>query len=1267
MTTPNIPKAARSSLTRTLPTGQKRARARRRSTWRKAGLACSLTVVGGCLMAGSAHAQGDITRPLPNVMLLVDTSGSMEFRSADNALPLCTPGNPSGTNQKSRWIELVEVMTGSFAGYSCFQQDRSTLAFRDEFTAYGVAPYDFNYLNPFTRAVSNGCIIGPGVEPSQVNPYLWPDKAVNTFSFSAPSTVTRPADLASHPGCANFSQSNDGILDVFKDKVRVGLMTFDTHLDPGTGIDSEGESDFNDGKRGTWSYYLNDAPQTGRPAFCAQMQTQEVGARNASAPPWEGRMVAFGSYDAGGQEIRDRNEQIQKVLLSTRPYGATPVAGLLHDARNYFWYDESIDPIDGTSDFGPYRDPNVLASDCRRSIIILLSDGEPNLDLRPHCEDTANDGVCPYQKPEDIAFDLLNPSSPIDVDQKVETYVIGFALSKVTPAGESEIGCSDLTQAHCDENPDDRAIQACCTLNKIAAAGGPPDENGQARTAEFPQNSTELRKAFSRILNAITTGLTTRTSAVFTSASGHTGSGVHQFSSSFEPLVEEPWAGKLTRTRVLCEDGIPTPQAVDPTKGDDFAANVNSGIGPERKFITYLPASQADGTQRPGLSSDPDGLGELTGAQQPARTTNEFVSAISAELMGVGSEDCEASTPEGCRDAILKWTLGETNAEGETRCESPGVDCNMFGAIYHATPVFVPGAPDEELADESYEQFALQMATDERPSVLYAATIDGQLHAMKTAPHSPDPEQEVDSKSNNELWSFMPPAVIPALSSQYPNIPSTLLDGPPVVRDVPARLVSGNYRYERTQADAEGASGAWRTVLVAGFGQGQIGSGYYALDVTEPDLADGGPKFLWQITTDSAGQKVFGNGGQPLITNVFLKLSDTDPGTEVAVAVLPGGDGGTRTGDTTGAGPLMSPVTATFAPATQVSEYQNADAARTLTVVRLDTGEVLRSFRPSTSGTSIDTSRITVVDIPAPLAGKPAAFPGAAGVVADRVFLGDVEGRLWRLDVSKNDPADWTLDVFFDAYFDFDDNAAGRQPIEIAPIVSVDDIGRITIAAATGDQRIQAATPNMIHRVFSLTETLDANYAFHAKVNWVESFGCTGSCESGELAGERVTGPMSLFGGKLYFATSSPATSSGTECSIGQTRTWGVEYLLSADEVAGAETIDPMNGAAGGLPIPEGESAHPKSTPVVPGVVYGVSIEQQPTCAAEQSTYDTDPYLGNYGNHTSHTTITPGKFQLVVQMGGQSGGSENEVDITKLDLILPRNTVWVDSWAPIFE
>ncbi len=69
---------------------------RSRSTHRRrliSGLVVALTA------ASTSHAQSDIDRPLPNVLLVVDSSGSMEFRAQDNELPVCHPAQPTLTNQ----------------------------------------------------------------------------------------------------------------------------------------------------------------------------------------------------------------------------------------------------------------------------------------------------------------------------------------------------------------------------------------------------------------------------------------------------------------------------------------------------------------------------------------------------------------------------------------------------------------------------------------------------------------------------------------------------------------------------------------------------------------------------------------------------------------------------------------------------------------------------------------------------------------------------------------------------------------------------------------------------------------------------------------------------------------------------------------------------------------------------------------------------------------------------------------------------------------
>ena len=74
--------------------------ARPRTT--RTGVYAALAVL---LVSARSFAQAEAQKPAPNVLLLVDSSGSMEFKT-DGTFPTCVPGD-SDASEKSRWIDLV--------------------------------------------------------------------------------------------------------------------------------------------------------------------------------------------------------------------------------------------------------------------------------------------------------------------------------------------------------------------------------------------------------------------------------------------------------------------------------------------------------------------------------------------------------------------------------------------------------------------------------------------------------------------------------------------------------------------------------------------------------------------------------------------------------------------------------------------------------------------------------------------------------------------------------------------------------------------------------------------------------------------------------------------------------------------------------------------------------------------------------------------------------------------------------------------------------
>ncbi|HRG97096.1 MAG TPA: PilC/PilY family type IV pilus protein [Polyangiaceae bacterium] len=606
-------------------------------------------------------------------------------------------------------------------------------------------------------------------------------------------------------------------------------------------------------------------------------------------------------------------------------------------------------------------------------------------------------------------------------------------------------------------------------------------------------------------------------------------------------------------------------------------------------------------------------------------------------------------------------------------------DCKPLGAIIHSSPTIV-SAPSSLLRDEGYRKF-VELFKDRRQT-LYTATTDGLLHAF-------DVNYPLNAANNGiELWAFLPPAAIGQLYSNYPGGQRTLLDGTPVVKDVV---------FKRTKTEV-GSDAPWHTALVAGLGK----DGYFALDVTAdgqipnvgayqrvtngnlatlqsvlrpaPPNKPVGPHFLWQISStqsNNGGDKgkkkghknkkgdelyaIFGDKtGTPAITTVLIGT------TEVGVAILPGGiDESPPSGPSCPrrTSPLYNfPIAKdqVMNPRATVrgwaSNCNETVAGRSVTIVRLDTGEIIKHFARNLGGDKDVPKRMidkgVVINSPfdAPITGTPVVFPADVGSIAQKAFVGDADGTLYRLDLSDPNPNNWRAELFLDTRGTAFSSAdfVGDKPIVVPPVVSLSETGNLVIGVANGDQEDFGTKPandsNMLWSVTEIPSTV-AGQPSRPSLNWYMKL----------TNGERVTGPMAVFDKTFYFSTYKVGLA-GTACTVGSANLYGRDY------------VTPEN--SGNLAL-GGAFRSPAASPytvVGPELIPGVSIRASQACAVDQPSND---YFG--GTRIGAKLTTPTSYSLVANIAASSGAPGLPVKQISKPLALPRTRTVVDAWASIVE
>ncbi len=427
----------------------------------------------------------------------------------------------------------------------------------------------------------------------------------------------------------------------------------------------------------------------------------------------------------------------------------------------------------------------------------------------------------------------------------------------------------------------------------------------------------------------------------------------------------------------------------------------------------------------------------------------------------------------------------------------------LLGDIVNAkvTPVAPPSQAFSEALNPGYKNFKTTWAG--RPMMVYAAANDGMLHAFNGALTGPD--------AGTERFAYVPSAVFQGPSSQpqddglaqlgNPNyLHHYYVDATPKVFDVDFSRAGGSFVTDGTSR--------WRSILVGGLGKG--GKSFYAIDVTDPasmtsEAAVAG-KVLWEFTDPTMG---FSFGAPTIIKTKRYGW----------VVVLTSG-------------------------------YNNSDGMGYIYFVHPETGALLQKVSTGVASNGLTHASAYVQDF--------------TDYTADAIYVGDLDGQLWRFDVTAPRgtttayPAPTKLAILTDGTVAARPQAITTQPlIEIHPLtrkryvmfgtgqlLDPSDISSTTVQSfytiidgtVTGFTPADATMPYTRTNLTALTDLIAGTSLPNTSKGWYLDLGTD---TNSTVAWRLTLSPLS-FNGVIAFA---PLLTVGDACSpAGVSRFYAIDF-----------------------------------------------------------------------------------------------------------------------------
>jgi len=321
-------------------------------------------------------------------------------------------------------------------------------------------------------------------------------------------------------------------------------------------------------------------------------------------------------------------------------------------------------------------------------------------------------------------------------------------------------------------------------------------------------------------------------------------------------------------------------------------------------------------------------------------------SEINADQRNTIVSGAQVNAPE----RIINFIRGDRSSEQSP--DNPSGDLrrrlNVLGAIIHSPPKYV-AEPNQNFSFNGYPAFAATNAN--RAPRVYVGANDGMLHSF-------------DVLTGDEVFAYIPSMVTANLGrlSRLPYSHTYFVDGQLAIGDV----------FINNQ---------WRTVLVGGLGAG--GRGFYALDITDPNISSENAladRLLWEI--DGSDNDIGFSYSRPTIA----RLND-----DRWYAIMGNG-------------------------------YNSQSGDAKLLIVDIETGNV-RELTADT-GNNADPNGLS----------SPSLIDIENDDRADFAYAGDIDGNLWKFDLSSNTPVQWNVAFNGTALLELGDEHPIIIPPDVVPI-----------------------------------------------------------------------------------------------------------------------------------------------------------------------------------------------------------------------------------------